>query len=482
MKRPFNRIVEVYLFAFAFLFASRPLSDADFWFHLKTGEYIVNTGLIPKQEIFSFTSYGSPWIAHGWLSGALFYVVYSRVGFNLLIFLFALLATLAFWLVFKRLDTHIVIKGFATLLGVWAVRPNLGVRPRVFSLLFASIFLAVLTHYARTGKGKAVWLLVALMILWVNLHGGFVIGLLLIGFTIVGVLLDGWNEGLKTVSLWPRLRTLSLVLLGCLAAVAINPYGLQMYGLPLEVMRTPVFQATVVDFLSPNFHQREILPFSLLALLTIGALALSPKKVRPSSLLLFLATLYSALHTQRNILIFSLVAVPLFAEHFQNWLDNTSYARLLRDSAAPAVTPRWTTALSILLLLPLLIFVIPLKRTIYVAPNQENSNVPMKAVEYMRQQQITGNTFTVPNIWGGYLIWALPSNPVYIDGRNAYPQEFVQEYVEIIYGLRDWREPFDRYGVKNAIVSPRSVLARELRESGEWRQVFHDSMAVVFVR
>jgi hypothetical protein len=195
-----------------------------------------------------------------------------------------------------------------------------------------------------------------------------------------------------------------------------------------------------------------------------------------------LATLYSALHTQRNILIFSLVAVPLFAEHFQNWLDNTSYARLLRDSAAPAVTPRWTTALSILLLLPLLIFVIPLKRTIYVAPNQKNSNVPMKAVEYMRQQQITGNTFTVPNIWGGYLIWALPSNPVYIDGRNAYPQEFVQEYVEIIYGLRDWREPFDRYGVKNAIVSPRSVLARELRESGEWREVFQDGMALVCVR
>ena len=481
MRKPFNRIVEVYLFAFAFLFASRPLSDADFWFHLKTGEYIVKTGLIPKQELFSFTSYGTPWIAHGWLSGALFYFVYSKVGFNFLIFLFALLAALAFWIVFKRLDTHVVIKGFATLLGVWAVIPNLGVRPRVFSLLFASIFLAVLTDFVRKGKGRALWWLVGVMILWVNLHGGFVIGILLVGFTIVGVVLDGWNEGLRIAQMGPQLRTLSLVFLGCLMAVALNPYGLQMYWLPLEVMRTPVFQATVVDFLSPNFHQREILPFTLLALLTIAALSLSPKRVRPSSLLLFLATLYSALNTQRNILIFSLVAVPLLAEHAQSWLGSTRI-RILRGAEEPAVTTSRGTALTILFLLPLLLFAIQLKKTVYVPPRQETSKVPIKAVEYMREHQIVGNTFTVPNIWGGYLIWALPSNPVYIDGRNAYPQEFVQEYVEITSGLKDWREPFDRYGVKNVIVRPRSLLDRELRRSGEWRLVFEDSLATVFVR
>src|SRR6185295_16746440 len=147
MSTPFKRILEVYVFAFSFLFASRPLSDGDFWFHLKTGEYIALTGVIPKQEIFSFTSFGRPWIAHGWLSGTLFYAVYSTFGLYSLMFIFALLATLAFWIVFRHSVGHVVIKGFATLLGVWAVMPNLGVRPRVFSLLFASIFLVVLTDF-----------------------------------------------------------------------------------------------------------------------------------------------------------------------------------------------------------------------------------------------------------------------------------------------------------------------------------------------
>ena len=128
-----KRIFEVYVFALTFLLASRPLSDGDFWFHLKTGEYILNTGLIPKQELFSFTSFGSPWIAHGWLSGLIFYAVYSKAGFYPLMVLFALLATLACWIVFKRSTGHILIRAGGTLVGAWALMPNFGVRPRIFT-------------------------------------------------------------------------------------------------------------------------------------------------------------------------------------------------------------------------------------------------------------------------------------------------------------------------------------------------------------
>lgn len=479
MSKPFRRALEVYVFAFAFLLASRPLSDADFWFHLKTGQYILQNWVVPKQEIFSFTSYGRPWIAHGWLSGALFYAVHSKLGLYALIFLFALLAACAFWIVFKCSKGHIVIRAFATLLAVVAVMPNLGVRPRVFSLLFASIFLALLDAFVRQRIGRAIWLLVPLMVLWVNLHGGFVIGLILIVLTIAGILLDDWIEGTKISTSWIPFRTLALVLIGCLAAVLLNPYGLQMHLLPLEVMRTPVFQATVVDFLSPNFHQREILPFTVLALLTIAALALSPKKIKPSGLLLFLATFYSALTTQRNILIFSLVAAPLLAEHAQNWLQSTSI-KALRVDTESATSTSGGTALTVVLLLPLLLFAVQLKRTLYVPLKQETAKVPIKAVEYMREHQITGNTVTVPNIWGGYLIWALPSNPVYIDGRNAYPPEFFEEYVEITSGRKDWREPFKKYGVRNAVVSKLSPMARELSESKEWTKVYEDDLSMVF--
>jgi hypothetical protein len=481
MRRPLKRILDVYIFAFIFLLASRPLSDGDFWFHLKTGEYIFHTGLVPKQELFSFTAYGNPWIAHGWLAGAIFYAVYSTVGLYPLMFIFALIPTLAFWILFRRTVGHPLVRWFGILLGACCVLPNLGVRPRMFSLLFATIFLVLLTDYVQNGKGRAIWWLVPLTPLWVNLHGGFIIGLLLIGLTLVGIPLDAWSEGKGVSTLWPRLRTLGLVLLACLASVAINPYGLRMYALPLEVLRAPVFRDAVVDFLSPDFHQREMLPFALLALLTIAALALAPKRVRPSQLLLFLATFYSSLQTQRNIMIFALVAVPLFTEYFQNWLDSTSLASLFTSSKALVPEER-KVALSVLLLLPLVLFAMQLKRVVYVPPKQETAEVPIKAVEYMKQHQITGNTITVPNIWGGYLIWAMPENPVYIDGRNAYPLDFVAEYVQFTEGSRDWRAPFSKYGVRNAIVEKSSVMARELSEAPDWQKVYEDEMAIVFVK
>lgn len=482
MSRPLKRILDVYILAFTFLVASRPLSDGDFWFHLKTGEYILNTGLVPKQELWSFTAYGNPWIAHGWLSGVIFYAVYSKLGLYVLIFIFALLATFAFWIVFRRTVGHPLVVAFAIVLGIFTVLPNLGVRPRIFSLLFASIFLALLSNYAQNGKGRAIWWLVPLMALWVNLHGGFIIGLLLIGLTLVGIPLDGWSEGKDFSTVWPRLRTLALVLLGCVVAVALNPYGIRMYAVPLEVLQTPIFLAKVVDFLSPNFHEREMLPFSLLVLLTISAFALSPKRVKPSQLLLFVAVFYSSLQTQRNIMIFPLVAVPLFVEYFQNWLDSTSLAKVFAPSKAADVPEQRKVVLSVILLLPLVAFAIQLKRVIYVPPKQETSDAPIKAVEYMKQHQITGNTITVPNIWGGYLIWAMPTNPVYIDGRNAYPIKFVEEYVLITEGYRDWRAPFSKYGVKNAIVEKTSVMARELSESADWQKQYEDEMAVVFTR
>jgi hypothetical protein len=119
---------------------------------------------------------------------------------------------------------------------------------------------------------------------------------------------------------------------------------------------------------------------------------------------------------------------------------------------------------------------------VYGPARQEVNEVPIKAVEFMRQKQITGNTFTDPNIWGGYLIWALPSNPVYIDGRDVYPQPFVWEFVQITSGNADWRDPFSRYGVQNVLLTRSSHLVRELGLSTEWQMVYQDDFAIVFTK
>jgi len=482
MDTTLKRIFEVYVFVFAFLFASRPLSDGDFWWHLKTGEYIVRNFSIPRIDFYSFTVPGKPWVAHEWLSEVIFYLVYSRAGFNTLIFIFTVLTVLAFWIVFRRTNAHPFVKGFAVLLSVWSILPTMGVRPRTFTLLFAAIYLAVLHRFVRERETRAIWWLVPLMILWVNLHAGFLLGLVLIGVAIAGVVLDAWFAGEKLASQLPRLKTLALVFVACLVAVNLNPQGPRIFVFPFEFFLSPVQQDQIVDWLSPDFHQKELFPLLLLIVLTIASLALSPKRVRPSELLLYLATLYMTLKSNRHMAIFALVAGPMLADYLQHWLDTTRFTRMFGGSPSPT-SRRRKAIFNIILLVPLIFCLIKLKSVIYSPPTQGQIGVPLNAVSYLKANGITGNTFTDPNIWGGYLIWETPSNPVYIDGRiDMYGDEFIREYLGIIRGLTRWQEPFDKYDVQVALVSPTTPLRLQLEQSPQWQQLYRDEMAVVFRR
>ena len=482
MNKTFRNVFEVYVFALSFFFAARPLSDGDFWWHLKTGEYILNTRSIPKTDFFSFTNYGKAWVAHEWLSEAIFYVIYSSLGFNVLIVLFALLTALAFWIVFKRSNSNPLIGGTAALIGVWTVLPSIGVRPRVFTLLLSSVYLALLARYVRRGEGREIWWLVPMMVLWVNLHGGFLMGLVLIGLTIVGIPLDAWANREKLSSSWPQLKTLFMVLAACMLAACLNPHGIWIYKFPFDIFLSPIQQQTVNDWLSPNFHQSEAVPLFLLLFLTIAALALSPKRPKLSELVLFLSTLYMTLKSQRHVAILALVAVPLMADYLQNWITARSDGKLFGVEVSTGRAKN-TTILTVLFLLPLAVFAWKLKMTVFEAPAQVAIDAPVKAVEYLQQNRIVGNTLTDPNIWGGYLIWKMPSNPVYIDGRiDMYGDEFVKEYLNITLGYIDWREPLDRYRVQIAIVAPKSVLATGMRNAPDWQQVYADELAVVFTR
>jgi hypothetical protein len=320
------------------------------------------------------------------------------------------------------------------------------------------------------------------MALWVNLHGGFLIGHVLIGLTIVGILLDAWAEGQSLSSLRQRLQTLGLVLLGSLLAVIFNPQGLRIFTFPFEIFFSPVQQQEVADWVSPDFHDPSRLPLALLILATTAALALSHRRARPSEVLLFVATLYATLKSNRHMAIFALVAVPLLAEYLQSWIESTPMGKPFRGDR-PADTRRLAILPCLLLLLPLLAFASKLKSDVYSPPKQEVIDVPLKAVAYMKENQISGNTFTDPNIWGGYLIWELPTNPVFVDGRiDMYGDQFVKEYLAITRGLKDWREAFSRYGVQVVVVKTNTFLDKQLRSASDWRELYKDDMAVVFIR
>ena len=479
MRISLNRVFAVYVFVLSFFFASRPISDPDFWFHLKIGQFIVQNAQVPRVEIFSCTNLGQPYIAHGWLSGVIFYLIYSRFGQNLLIFIFAILAALAFWIIYKHSSHHIFTRGIAVLLGVWTVLPNLGARPRVFTLLLATCYFQILSRYLTDPTSKPLWWLVPLMVLWVNLHGAFLIGLTFIALTIAGIAIDARIDRETVRTVWTRVKPLLMISVACVLAALINPYGTKIYSHVFGVLSSPIYQYVGADWLSPDFHQPELFPLIVLILLTTAVLILSPKRVRPSQLLFFLATLYMTFRMQRNAIVFAVVATSLLADYSGALWDSLFTGAQRKSTSFTGLRP---PVLNLLLLLPLLLFVIKVKKVVYVPPTQQMAVAPLNAVQYLKDNRIQGCTFTEPNVWGDYLIWATPANPVYIDGRDVYPTQFVKEYLEIIQGERDWRAPFDQYGVKNAILTHSSILARQLRNSAEWQQIYQDEYSLVFTR
>ncbi|TSA47964.1 MAG: hypothetical protein D4R46_00320, partial [Chloroflexi bacterium] len=143
MRLTIRQVFFILLFLGLFLMTLRPIADPDFWWHLRTGQLIVQTHAIPHTDPFSFTNSGKPWVAHEWLSELLMYVLYRLGSYGLLIFVFSLIITGAFLLAYLRSPQESLpyVAGFTLLLGAIATAPTWGARPQMISLFISSLFL-----------------------------------------------------------------------------------------------------------------------------------------------------------------------------------------------------------------------------------------------------------------------------------------------------------------------------------------------------
>src|SRR5678809_533985 len=164
--------------------------DWDFWWHLKAGQYIIESRSIPHVDPFSFTRAGEQWIAHEWLSEVIMYSVFHAGGWIGLFLLFGTTITAALGICYKRCEGKPFIAALAVFLVAAASSPLFGFRPQMFTLLFASLFIALLDGYTYHGQRRVIWLLPLLMLFWVNLHAGFALGPALILLFVAMAFLD----------------------------------------------------------------------------------------------------------------------------------------------------------------------------------------------------------------------------------------------------------------------------------------------------
>lgn len=468
------------LFSAIFIMATGEISDPDFWWHLRTGQYILETGRIPHTDIFSFTATGREWVTHEWLSEALIYMLFRTGGFALLIVTFAAMITAAFALVYYRTEERPFLAGFVLLLGALATLPTWGVRPQMLSLLLTSVSFLLLDRYQQKGDVRFAIPLVPLTILWVNLHSGFALGLTLTAFYICGMVLEGLQSPLPR-PVDHRIRNLLIIFVLCLLGVMVNPNGARMYSYPFETLTSPAMQRYIQEWFSPDFHLIEFQPFALLLIALIAGALWARARISATAVFLAMIFGYASLRSARNIPIFVLVAVPILTTQLAEGLRAHGW---LSNQVSMAPTRQGIGMLNGAFLLVLL-GVISL-RIYTVAANQakiEQTRFPTQAASLIQSQNLAPNLYN-SYAWGGYLIWRLyPQYRVFIDGRaDVYGDAFIEDFLRIYRAEPGWDEQLYARDVRLVLIEPDSPLAHALANNSIWKQLYTDDHTALFQR
>ena len=202
-----------------------------------------------------------------------------------------------------------------TLLAMSASTIHFLARPHVLSWLFVLIWFRILDsrELAMERSDRRLWLLPLLMLIWVNVHGGFLLGFVLLGIFWLGSVWT-WlrlkesriEESLQKIAAGKRVRQLTRAGLASAVASLVNPYGWQLHAHIYSYLSNRFFMDHIDEFQSPNFHGIAQRCFLVLLLVAIAGLACRCDRLRLSQILLALFAVYAALYSSRNIPISSI--------------------------------------------------------------------------------------------------------------------------------------------------------------------------------
>jgi len=462
---------------------ARNAVDPDLWWHLRTGQWIVETGHVPHSDPFSFTRVGHAWVSHEWLSDVVFYELWKHAGNAALIVFSAIVTTAGFMLLYLRCPRDEGKRHWAaaaTVFGALAAAPCWGVRPQMFTFTLASLLLWLLER----GEHRPTLLLwiPPLFLLWLNLHAGFALGPVLLFAYGAGLIAETAAGATPWQQARPIVLRMLLLVLACLALVPLNPSGAQLYRYPLDTLRSPGMRSFIVEWFSPNFHESLYLPFLLLWLLVLTVLASSRSWPRARVILPLLLTALAALDAVRHIPIFVLLAIPVIAAALP---VAGSEHRETPSTGRVAPSSSWLRPLFNVAVVAL-IAVFALVRWVSLVRNQDAREAelfPQKAVAFLRVGNYPQKVFVYYD-WGGYAIWKLyPEYRVFVDGRaDLYGDDLLHQFQTAMQLRTGWRDLLASWKV-DAVLMPRScALTQGLSLDPEWRVVFSDTQAIILLR
>ncbi|MFQ5529408.1 MAG: hypothetical protein ACE5FP_03590 [Gemmatimonadota bacterium] len=454
--------------------------DGDVGRHVRVGRTILDSGAIPRVDLFSHTRGGTAFVPYEWLSEVVTAFAHGTAGLAGVVVLSAVLYTTAVLAVYRASDalgSRRMIAFFVASLALLLQSVHLLPRPHLFTTAFAAIFVVVLIRFARSDRPWLLAPLPLLMLVWVNSHGGFLIGFILLAAFLAGALLRS-REFLE-----PRtaVRPLGLVLAACAILSLVNPAGLQLWAHTTGYLGIDFLVDATQEYGSVDFHAGYGQLF-FVALFAGPALWMTGR-VRVSVLAagLYLLFAAAALHSARNIPLFTVCSMPWLAV----WIDQALQGgppphrllgrldswdridRLLRPGAASVAG------------LVLLWFALGPNRDAY---RFDPSTFPVEAIRALDGVAVAGPVFNQLT-WGGYLLFSRPDIPVFIDGQtDFYGEELSRDYLVALKGQVGWDEVLDRHGIGWTLLESAEPLNQLLDLDRRWHRLYADRVATVYRR
>jgi hypothetical protein len=481
------------------------LPPNDLWWHARVGSEILDSGQIPDQDAYSLTERGQPFFYQSWLAEVLMAGVLRLGGVRLLVFVRALITTslygtvllLCWWASGGNRRVVVPTTLGAILLGLG----NQTVRPQLFAYPLFIVVYALLRRYLHGHARRSVWLIPVLVVVWVNLHGSFALGLGLIWLVFLSELLShvlpavAGRQALLQTSSRERLRTLGWVAVLSTVVLLINPRGLGIVDYVTDLLTDAPSQSLGAEWQPPSPTSGLGQSFYMLFLLGVATFALARPPVALADLMLVLAFAWLAASGVRYVIWFGLVSAPVMAgallrfpwDDLARWRDRLARAPIGRrllygdGSGYPGFRRLSLVVATLSLLAVIALF--------FLFPEDDlwlTNGTGSAAIEYMERNGLQGRLFNELGR-GSYVIWQLgPALPVFIDPRfELYSLEHFEDYLTLSKAKAGARELLTKYDLELLLLDRESQAPLTELVDGQperWMLVYEDTHTLLYQR
>jgi hypothetical protein len=451
--------------------AGQCIEHSDIWFHLRNARQLLTTHTFLRADLYTFTTAGAPLLDHQWLSELAYYLAFRAWGLHGLLAVYLVVLWLIFGAVYYLALRRGANCGDAALVTMAAIALgsySFGPRTHQFGWLCLTVLLLVLERFQRTGK--SLWMLPPLFALWINLHGSWVFGFVVMAIYIVSGLVEGqWNNVVAERWTHAQIRQLLVVFGISVVALLANPYGYKLVLYPFDLQfRQKAILGSMAEWQSVDFHVGwgKLAMFMVLSLLAAAWFSREHWMLR--DILLSAFALWASLTHLRFLLFAAIILVPILGPRLQ----------LFPPYDAKKDKP-WLNLAMTAVIAGIMLWVYPSAAQLQ---NTIDTQFPRDALRFMQQKQITGRLFHLAE-FGGYIEWNAPEIKTFVDGRADIfiYNGVLSDYIKIN-AIESPFELLDKYDIDYVLFPVNRRLTYLLDRSAGWRTIYEDQIVKIYQR